>query len=266
MRDLLVVKLGGAAGLNMRAAIGDLALIAAQRPVVVVHGVSERMAMLSAERGMAVETLVSPAGHESRYTPPPIRDLFVEAAGQVNAEIAGGLAELGVSAASLTAPLVLRGARKDAVRAVVDGRVRVIRDDHTGAITSVEPMLIRDALAAGRVAVVPPLAASADGPLNVDGDRAAAAIAVALGAAELVILSNVRGLYRRFRDETTFVSAVRLADMDEALNWAAGRMKRKVLGAQAALEGGVARIVIGDGRREYAVQAALNGEGTVFTR
>ena len=266
MRDLLVVKLGGAAGLNMSAAIGDLALIAAQRPVVVVHGVSERMAMLSAERGLAVEVLVSPAGHESRYTPPPVRDLFVEAAGQVNAEIAGGLAALGVSAASLMSPLVLCGARKDAVRAVVDGRIRVIRDDHTGAITSVEPLLIRDALDAGQVAVVPPLAASTDGPLNVDGDRAAAAVAAALSAAELVILSNVRGLYRRYPDETTFVSNVRLAEMGEALNWAAGRMKRKVLGAQAALEGGVARVVIGDGRRANPLEAALAGEGTVFTR
>jgi len=266
MRDLLVVKLGGAAGLNMEAALRDLARIAGERPVVVVHGVSERMAVLSAERGLAVETLVSPAGHESRYTPPPVRDLFVEAAGQINAEIVAGLAALGVSAVSLLSPLVLRGTRKDAVRAVVDGRIRVIRDDYTGAITGVEPELIRDALAGGRIAVVPPLAVSADGPVNVDGDRAAAAVAVALGAAELVILSNVRGLYRRFPDETTVMASVRLADIDEALNRAAGRMKRNVLGAQTALEGGVGRVVIGDGRRDNPVQAALGGEGTVFTR
>ncbi len=44
------------------------------------------------------------------------------------------------------------------------------------------------------IAVVPPLASSADGPLNVDGDRAAAAVAGAIGATDLVILSNVRGL------------------------------------------------------------------------
>ena len=264
--DVLVVKLGGAAGLNMEAALADLAQVAAARPVVVVHGVSERMAVLSAERGMAVETLVSPAGHESRYTPPPVRDLFVVAAGQITSEIVAGLAARGASAAGLTASLVLRGARKDAVRAVVDGRIRIIRDDYTGSITGVEPALIHDALADGAIAVVPPLAASSDGPLNVDGDRAAAAIAGAIGAADLVILSNVRGLYRRFPDETTFVPAVRAGELDEALSWAAGRMKRKVLGAQTALEAGVPRVVIGDGRCESPIQAALAGEGTVFTR
>ena len=264
--DVLVVKLGGAAGLNMRAALADLARIAATRPVVVVHGVSERMATLSAERGMTVETLVSPAGHESRYTPPPVRDLFVEAAGQINSEIVSGLTALGAAATGLTASLVLRGTRKDAVRAVVDGRIRIIRDDYTGSITGVEPALIHDALAAGQIAVVPPLAASSDGPLNVDGDRAAAAVAGAIGALELVILSNVRGLYRRYPDESTFVAAVRLAEIEDAHGWAAGRMKRKVIGAQAALEGGVRRVVIGDGRRDIPLTAALNGEGTVFTR
>ena len=265
MADVLVVKLGGAAGLNLEAALADLAQVAAGRPVVIVHGVSERMAVLSAERGMAVEVLVSPAGHESRYTPPSVRDLFVEAASQINAEIVAGLNGYGTPAIGLIDSLVLSGTRKDAVRAVVSGRIRVIRDDYTGAITGVEPALIDEALAAGQVAVVPPLAASADGPLNVDGDRAAA-VAGAIGASDLVILSNVRGLYRQFPDEATFVGEVHRADVAGALDWAAGRMKRKVLGAQAALDSGVRRVVIGDGRRDAPVQAALAGEGTVFTR
>ncbi|MFN8379674.1 MAG: [LysW]-aminoadipate kinase, partial [Anaerolineae bacterium] len=213
-----------------------------------------------------VETLVSPAGHESRYTPPPVRDLFVEAAGQINDEIVVGLAAHGTSATGLTTSLVLRGTRKDAVRAVVNGRIRVVRDDYTGSITGVEPTLIHDALAENRIAVVPPLADSADGPLNVDGDRAAAAVAGAIGATDLIILSNVRGLYRQFPDESTFVRTVRRGEIDDALGWAAGRMKRKVLGAQAALENGVGRVVIGDGRRENPVRAALNGDGTEFTR
>ena len=96
---------------------------------------------------------------------------------------------------------------------MVDGRVRMIRDDYSGAIDGVE----RRAAAGQRSTrglqspVVPPYAASADGLLNVDGDRASAAIAGALGAAELVILSNVRGLYRSFPDEASFVLARRAA-------------------------------------------------------
>jgi acetylglutamate/LysW-gamma-L-alpha-aminoadipate kinase len=107
---------------------------------------------------------------------------------------------------------------------------------------------------------------SADGLLNVDGDRAAAAVSAALGARDLIILSNVRGLYRRFGDESSFVSQVNGREIESALDWAQGRMKRKVLGVQEALTGGVTRAIIADGRVENAVTRALAGEGTVFAR
>ncbi|MFZ4816945.1 MAG: [LysW]-aminoadipate kinase, partial [Phototrophicaceae bacterium] len=115
---------------------------------------------------------------------------------------------------------------------------------------------------------IPPQALDAvDGMLNIDGDRAAAALAAEVGAAELIILSNVRGLYRNFPDESSFVAEVRGGQMlDSALEWAQGRMKRKVLGAQEALNGGVTRVTIADGRIPQPVQAALNGAGTVFTK
>ena len=116
------------------------------------------------------------------------------------------------------------------------------------------------------VPVLPPMASSDDGLLNVDGDRAAAAVAGALGADTLVILSNVRGLYRDFPDEESFVSRVEFAQLGTALNWAQGRMKRKVLAAQEALAQGVTRVVIADGRGSSAVSRALAGEGTWFTR
>jgi acetylglutamate/LysW-gamma-L-alpha-aminoadipate kinase len=53
-------------------------------------------------------------------------------------------------------------------------------------------------------------------------------------------------------------------DIDKALDWAQGRMKRKVLGAQEALQAGVRRVIIADGRSENPVTGALNGEGTEF--
>ena len=87
-----------------------------------------------------------------------------------------------------------------------------------------------------------------------------------MGADTLVILSNVRGLYREFPDEDSFVSRVEFAQLDTALNWAQGRMKRKVLAAGEALTQGVKNVVIADGRARNAVSKALAGEGTWFTR
>jgi acetylglutamate/LysW-gamma-L-alpha-aminoadipate kinase len=264
--EVLVVKLGGGRGLNLDACLDDLAELAQVRPLVVVHGVSARMDALCAERGHPIRTLTSPDGHVSRYTDAATRDVFVEAAVGVNDDIARGLRTRGVSAAGFgpDAAYPVAGRRKDALRAVVDGRLRVIRDDFTGAVSAVDADAIRAVMANGCVAVLPPLAMSADGPLNVDGDRLSAAVASALGAPDLVILSNVPGLLRRVDHPDSLIAQVSGGAIDDALNLAQGRMKRKVLGASEALAGGVNRVVIGDGRATRPVQRALNGAGTVF--
>ncbi|MCS6836943.1 MAG: [LysW]-aminoadipate kinase [Anaerolineae bacterium] len=260
--NILVVKIGGGAGLNLAWCADDLAELARQRLLVVVHGVSDRLNRLCAERGVEVRTLISPSGHSSRYTDPLTRDLFVEAARSVSAELRQSLAERGVRAAAIEGAIL--GQRKDAVRAVVDGRVRVIRDDYSGTITQVLPDPIAEALRAGLVPLLPPLASSPDGFLNVDGDRASAAVAASLRASELVILSNVRGLYRSWPDDSSLVARVPQSQLEAALSWAEGRMKRKVLGAQEALRGGVSRVIIGDGRQPQPIRAALSGQGTEF--
>ena len=280
MQNLLVVKIGGGEGLDVDRCIRDLAAIAATRPLVVVHGVSAAMNALCAERGIEVRTITSPTGHSSRYTDPQTREVYVEAANNVNADLVSRFKALGINAVGLTNDqAVLKGQRKTAIRALVDGRIRMIRDDYSGTIEGVEvsplsailsehgaPHLppLSDPLYSQRTPVIPPYAASADGLLNVDGDRASAAIAGALHAEELVILSNVRGLYRTFPDESTFVSHVEKRDLEKALDWAQGRMKRKVLGAQEALAGGVRRVIIADGRTDNPVTQALAGAGTEF--
>ena len=265
--EILVVKLGGGAGLDMAAACSDLAGIAAARPLVVVHGVSAAMNQLCAERGIEVQTLQSPSGHSSRYTPPAVRDVYVAAARAVNDSLVAALDLRGVCARGYSRDFVaLNAERKKAIRALVKGRLRMVRDDHSGAIRGVDAAALREAIKTEHIPVLPPMANSADGLLNVDGDRAAAAVAGALGAETLVILSNVRGLYSDFPDEDSFVGAVDSTQMDDALDWAQGRMKRKVLAAQEALAQGVERVIIADGRQPQAVSRALEGEGTWFTQ
>ena len=264
VENVLVVKIGGGAGLDLRRCIADVAQVARQRPIVIVHGVSDVMNRLCAERGVEVRTLTSPNGHESRYTDPRTRDLFVEATRRVNAEIVSLLSEYRVGAVGIEG--ALQGQRKTAIRALVKGRVVMVRDDYSGTICGANTSPILDALAQGLVPVLPPLADSSDGFLNVDGDRASASIAAALGARDLVILSNVRGLYRRYPDESSLLSQVQRHELDTALELAQGRMKRKVVGAQEAISGGVARVVIGDGRTHDPISQALAGGGTQFLR
>jgi len=264
---ILVVKIGGGAGVDLAACAADIARIAAVRPVIVVHGVSDALNRLCDERGVPVRTITSPNGHSSRYTDPATRDLYVEAATGVSAALVAALQAHGAQAQGFVGAAVpLVAARKTAIRAVVDGRVRMIRDDHSGSITTIASAGILTALAQGCIPVIAPLATSTDGLLNVDGDRAAAAVAAAVGAESLVILSNVRGLYRNFGDEASWVGQVPLRDIETALSWAEGRMKRKVLGAREALEGGVQRVWIADGRTLNPLSRALAGAGTEFIR
>ena len=80
----------------------------------------------------------------------------------------------------------------------------------------------------------------------------------------LLLLSNVPGLLRNFPDESSLIARVPKGDIESAAEYAQGRMKKKVLGAQEALAGGVKRIILGDSRGQTPVRAALQGKGTVF--
>jgi acetylglutamate/LysW-gamma-L-alpha-aminoadipate kinase len=265
MSQTLVVKIGGGEGVNVEQICADLIAVYQARPLVIVHGVSAMMAQISAERGTTVQMLTSPSGHSFRYTNAFTRDLFVEASARVSRQIQDFFASQGIGTAIIQQSII--GERKTAIRALVDGRVRMIRDDYSGAITGVNADAIQEALNNGLIPIIPPLAYSeTDGFLNVDGDRASASIASALDAETLVILSNVRGLYQNFPDEASFIPTVQQSNIDSAMGWAQGRMKRKVLGAQEALTGGVDQVVIADGRSHNPVTSALLGEGTVFVR
>ena len=267
VENILVVKLGGGAGLDIAASCDDLSRLAQNRPIVVVHGVSDLANQMCVEAGIPVRTITTPTGHSSRYTDLQTRAVYVQAAESANRELVERLNELGVDAVGLSGDdTLIHGERKSAIRAVVEGRVRVIRDDYSGSINGVDSDRLLELLEQGRTPVIAPMALSADGLLNVDGDRAAAAVAVALRAEELVILSNVRGLYRSFGDKNSFVHQVSTGQLETAMEWAQGRMKRKVLGAGEALAGGVRRVVISDGRTINPVQQALAGAGTVFSR
>ncbi|MAS36055.1 MAG: acetylglutamate kinase [Anaerolineaceae bacterium] len=265
--NVLVVKLGGGEGLDLDASCHDLADMANNRPMIVLHGVSALANRMCEDAGHPVQTLTSPSGHTSRYTDPITRDIFVQASEIANQQVVERLRARGINAIGLVGEdTLIRGERKSAIRALVAGRVRVVRDDYSGSITGVDGARLQQLLQAGFVPVLPPMAISEEGLLNIDGDRAAAAVAGSLHASELVILSNVRGLYRSFPDESSFVQQVNAHQMESALEWAQGRMKRKVLGAQEALDGGVQRVIISDGRVSQPVQQALAGQGTVFIR
>ncbi len=265
----IVIKLGGAAGVDAAAVCADVAELAAEGwPLVLVHGTSAAADALAAKCGLPVRHITSPSGHVSRYTDLETLELYVAAAaGQVNKALVAELQRLGCNAAGLSGVdgRLLVARRKDAVRAVEAGRQRIIRDDYTGQLEAANGDLLRLLLGAGYTPVIAPLALGAGGErLNVDGDRAAALLAGSLNADALIILSNVPGLLARFPDENSLIPHVPANRLASAEGVAQGRMKKKVLAAREALTGGVPSVVLADSRRRNPIRAALMGAGTVI--
>ncbi len=271
MRDIIVVKVGGSAGVNYDLVCDDIAgLVKSGQRIVFVHGGSGETNALSEKLGKPPRILISPQGFTSRYTDAETMDIFAMAiAGKMNTRMVERLQRRGVNAIGLSGidGRLLEGPRKASVRAVVDGRQVLVRDDYTGKVEKVNAPLLHLLLDAGYMPVVCPPAVSAEGEaINVDGDRAAAMIAAALSARQLIILSNVPGLLRNFPDESTLIPRIRYGELEQALSFAEGRMKKKVLGASEAIAGGVAQVVFADGRIAGCVRAAMAGAGTVIER
>ncbi len=268
---MIVVKVGGSEGIDLAAVCADVAaLVRAGQQLVLVHGGSHRTNEVAALLGHPPQFVTSVSGYTSRRTDRETLRIFeMVYCGEVNKGIVELLQAAGVNAVGLSGldGRLLEGQRKEAIKVIENGRRRVIRDDYTGTVQRVNIDLLRLLLDNGYLPVVTPPAISFEGEaINVDGDRAAAMIAAALGADTLVILSNVPGLLRDFPDESTLIREIPRARADDFMEHAQGRMRIKVLGATEAIDQGVGRVIFGDARIVEPVRRALAGQGTVISR
>lgn len=273
---MIVVKIGGGAGIGVEHLVKDVAaLTATGERVVIVHGASDASTRLGEQLGHPPSFITSPSGHSSRRTDARTMEIVQMASrGLINVALVAALRREGVNACGFSGvdAGIWTGARKPMVRSLEEGRIRIIRDDMTGTVDRVDAAFLHRVMDAGITPVLcPPGLSHEFEPINVDADRAAAATARAIGAHVLVLLTNVSGLLREFPDESSRVERVRSNEWEWALGLAAGRMKKKVLAAREAMAesasgdpSSVERVIIADARRERPLTRALEGEGTVF--
>lgn len=267
---MIVVKIGGSEGINLGAVCQDVAeLLAAGQRLVLVHGGSYQTNQLAEHLGYPSRFVTSPSGYSSRLTDRATLEIFEMAyCGLVNKSFVEQLQVQGVNAVGLSGldGRLWQGPRKSMIRVVENGRQRIIRDNYTGRVDQVNVNLLCTLLEQGFLPVIcPPALSYENEAINVDGDRAAAATAAALGAEQLLILSNVPGLLTNFPDESSLLPRICAGELEQvSQTFAEGRMRIKLLGAQEALNGGVGRVVLGDARVERPVSRALAGAGTVI--
>ncbi len=267
---MIVVKVGGSEGIDYDALCEDVAehWHDGQR-VVLVHGGSAETNRVAERLGHPARFVTSPSGYTSRYTDRSTLEIFeMVYCGKMNKGLVERLQRRNVDAVGLSGldGRLFEGKHKRSVRSVEGGKTVILRGDHTGTVDRVNVALLRLLLDHGYLPVLSPPGASYEGAaVNVDGDRAAAAVAVALSADALLLLSNVPGLLREFPDESSLIRGIPASDVASYLDVAQGRMKKKVLGAAEAVAGGVGRVVFADARGARPLRRALAGEGTVVS-
>ena len=264
-----VVKVGGARAVEPAGAIEDVAALAADgEDCVVVHGGSTAVDETLERLGEEPEYVETPQGVVGRFTDERTMETFeMVLPGKLNTDLTASLRKAGVDAVGLSGVDggLLTGPRKSAVKVVEDGKTRIRRGEHSGRIESVNADLLTGLLDNGYTPVVTvPMLADDHIPVNADADRAAAAVAGALGAT-LVVLTDVPGVLADPDDPETLIERAATPDeLDDIESAAEGFMNKKVMAAKEALDGGAASVVVTDANADDPVLAALDGGGTHF--
>jgi len=263
---MMVVKIGGAVGTGFENLVEDLKDM---DDLILVHGGSHEMNILSERLDNPPRFVTSPSGHVSRFTDrDTLENLMMAYSGKVNKTMVETMRLNGINALGLTGMDggLLKGKKKDTIRIVENGKKKVLRGDNTGRVGHVNTGLLRLLADNGYVPVITiPIEATVGGALNADADRAAAAVASAMEADTLVILSNVPGLLRDMNNPDSLIPTIPKNHIEEHMEFAQGRMKKKVLGVREAIDGGVARVILASANVDRPLSRALKGEGTVIS-
>jgi len=139
-----------------------------------------------------------------------------------------------------------------------------------GDVAEVRTEAIAGLIAAGRIPVVASIAPDRDGVVhNVNADTAAAALAVALSAERLVVLTDVEGLYRDWPNSTDVITELSASELRELMPTLESGMVPKMEACLRAVEGGLTRATITDGRIPHALLLEIftnAGIGTMVTQ
>ncbi len=267
--QIVVIKFGGNAMISEELQAAFAADIAYLRYVgvnpVVVHG-----------GGPQISEMLTRLGVESQFrggfrvtTKEAINVVRMVLQGQINPEL--------VSLINSHGPLAIGfsgddGAIFSATRKTLEVDGDEVDLGYVGEVVNVDPAAVLEQLKAGRVPVISSISPNVDSPgeiLNVNADTAAAALAVALGASKLVLLTDIEGLYADWPNRDSLVSSISAAALRDMLGDLESGMIPKMEACLTAVENGVKTATVIDGRVPHSVLVELftdQGIGTEVMR
>ena len=266
--QLVVIKYGGNAMIDssLQRAFAEDILFLHQwgvRPVV-VHGGGPQINSMLGRLG-----LEAPFEHGLRVTTPEVMEVVrMVLLGKVQRELVSLLNENDYKAVGIAGEDAgLFRARR--TPAIVNGEPVDI--GLVGEITHVNAQPLLSLVEAGRIPVVSSVAPDQDDPagvLNINADYAAGALAAAIGAEKLIMLTDVEGLYADWPDRTSLISRLTDNELRDMIPDMHSGMAPKMQAALDALDGGVPMVHVIDGRRPHAMLLEIftnDGVGTMIT-
>lgn len=265
-----VIKYGGSVMENevlKKKFIEDVALLKLVGiNIVIVHGGGKRINAMLDKVDMDVKFIQG-----QRVTDEDVMQVVeMVLSGSVNKELSACLSAHGIHAVGLSG--------RDSNLLIAEKKIAEGHDGepldlgYVGTIKKVNTAILADLINADYVPIISPVAAGENGgTYNVNADTAAGAIAGALGAEKLILLSDIKGLYKDINDESSFISHIDIKTTREYIENGiiAGGMIPKMQCCMDALNDGAGQVAIIDGRVEHSLLIELfthAGSGTMVTR
>lgn len=259
-----VVKVGGEALLSIETAaplFDQIAILQALGiQIVVVHGGGPQTSELTRKLGHEPVTIEGRRVTDDAA----LEAVIMSINGKAQSVALSACKAVGLSAVAISGAdggLISAVRRRPQVQA--DGTQ--IDFGNVGDVTGVDASVLLQLLKSGRLPVVSPLTTGDDGKfLNINADTVAAEIAVALGAAKLIIVTGAPGILKDADDARSLVSYMDLSALDEmeASGALKAGMKPKAAAVRRALGGGVSRVhVIGSGTQDSLLVEVLTNQG-----
>ncbi|MDD6255181.1 MAG: acetylglutamate kinase [Eubacteriales bacterium] len=234
--------------------------------IVIVHGGGKRINAMLDKVDMDVKFIQG-----QRVTDEDVMQVVeMVLSGSVNKELSACLSAHGIHAVGLSG--------RDSNLLIAEKKIAEGHDGepldlgYVGTIKKVNTAILADLINADYVPIISPVAAGENGgTYNVNADTAAGAIAGALGAEKLILLSDIKGLYKDINDESSFISHIDIKTTREYIENGiiAGGMIPKMQCCMDALNDGAGQVAIIDGRVEHSLLIELfthAGSGTMVTR
>jgi len=250
---MIVIKFGGHAMDSDPKWMGELAALwKSGKKFVVVHGGGPHI-----DAQLKVENIESEFKGGFRITTPAVMKVVESVlTGTVLRSVVRSLSAVGLPAVGITGS----DAKLLEVKLKDGGALGLV-----GEVTKVNPEILHSLIGSGFLPVVAPVSNDVEGKaLNVNADLAAGAIAGALGADEMLFMTDVPGIYRNWPDRGSLINEISIAELSK-LQFADG-MVPKVSAAINAVKSGAKSVRVIDGKSLEAFHDALAGKGGTWVR